>query len=121
MSVQYDTTSNAYTFTLSHNEEIEFLEVPYGYDCKITENMSDDDSYTPYYTVTGSTTETQNGTCEFKFTAPTVVAFRNDKSIKTPTGLFTDRLPYLLMVSLATLALMGHTLSAYRRRKHDSE
>jgi hypothetical protein len=41
--------------------------------------------------------------------------------IVTPTGLFTDRLPYLLMVSLATLALMGHTLSAYRRRKHDSE
>ena len=50
----------------------------------------------------------------------TVVTFTNTKEIQTPTGLFTDNLPYLMMLAIATIGTAGSLYPVARRKRRGS-
>jgi uncharacterized repeat protein (TIGR02543 family) len=114
-------TNGSYSFKLGNEESIT-IQVPASFHYEITEDSGE---YVAAVTGSGEIVKSADGEVVYGMSGTIgddiSIEFTNTKNIQTPTGLFTDRLPYLLMVSLATLALMGHTLSVYRRRKHDSE
>lgn len=46
----------------------------------------------------------------------TVVIFTNTKQVNPPTGIFTHKLPYMLMLAVAVLGMTGFTVADFKRR-----
>ena len=91
--------------SLSDGDSIESTGIPSTVTYKITENIASTEGYTTSYqinngaaadgTVTGSQTMGK---------ADHTVAFTNNKGAVTPTGIFMNCVPFVLMVALAAAA-----------------
>lgn len=105
-------------FTLKHNEEITIIGLPV--DQKVV--IEEDDYSTDGYKTSHGTDE--NGVFQESriYTYKTgsqsnKVIFKNNKPLIVPTGIFTDNLPYLVMLAMAAIGLTGFGRSRRRVKK----
>lgn len=105
-------------FTLKHNEEITIIGLPV--DQKVV--IEEDDYSTDGYKTSHGTDE--NGVFQESriYTYETgsqsnKVIFKNNKPLIVPTGIFTDNLPYLVMLAMAAIGLTGFGRSRRRVKK----
>lgn len=112
------TNDGKYTFTLKHNEEINFADViPNGATVTIKETNYAAKGYTPKYFKNEGTSEAKGDTCIFEnVSEDQAVEFVNTRTISIPTGLFDNGHPtgwLYLMAAAAGCFAFGF----YRRRK----
>ncbi|WP_162612863.1 DUF7604 domain-containing protein [Lachnoclostridium sp. An14] len=115
-SLEYKDNRKGYPFELSHGETVA-ITIPYGYEWEIKETPVF--GYDTEIKVDGVITAEAKGTAEKN----TEVVFTNTKdSSKIPlTGIFTDKLPYLLMFSIAMICTAGAMFNSSVRRRHGRE
>ena len=53
-----------------------------------------------------------------KITQDTVIVFTNTKQVDVPTGIFSNQIPYLLMISIAAIGTTGFIYPVYRHKRH---
>ena len=109
-----------YTFDLKHGGSIA-LSIPAGVEYTITEAAS---GYDTFYWITGMEEEEKTETKSVTGTLndDTTVKFRNEKNIASPTGFFTDNLPYMMMLAIATIGATGSLYpAAWKKRKKSRE
>ena len=117
--------------TLKHGEWLAFTDLPVGSSYEVTEAAAE--GYTPSYIITseggqqvinGSAPEGQELNTSLVYLSDyeeedeegeesekaNIVAFLNTFKHITPTGISVDNLPYVVMIAMAILALMGYVL-----------
>lgn len=106
------------TFTLKHNEEIVITGLPTDQSIVIEEADYSAEGYTTSYSTdeNGDFQESRSYTYETGSQSQKVI-FKNDKPLIVPTGIFTDRLPYLVMLAMAAIGLTGFGRSRRRVKK----
>ena len=101
-------SDDTYKFTLKHDQKIDFTGVKIGAEMTVTENA---DGYTASITGANATTA---GTATFTVTKDgNTVAFNNTKNANIDTGIVTDSIPYILLL---TMAVIGAGVLLNKRR-----
>ena len=91
-------SSDSYQFNLKHDQKIVFTGVKIGAEMTVTENA---DGYTASITGASATTA---GTATFTVMKDgNTVAFNNTKNANIDTGIVTDSLPYILLLTMAVI------------------
>lgn len=110
------------SFTLKDASSPQGIEIPYGATVTI-EETGNGTGYTTSYVATEDETKEQiasaNGTsCELEnVMSDATIVFTNHKQVQTPTGLYNNPYPYLLMLAIATVGTAGFIYPACRRRR----
>lgn len=111
------------TFTLKHGETIEIQNLPANMTVVVEESENSAAGYTTTYsTDDGETYSGEGRTYTHNVNAANnLVVFKNEKDIDVPTGIFTNRMPYLMMLAMAAIGLTGFALhgKAARKRRDD--
>ena len=105
------------TIYLSHGETIKIYDLPAGTKYTLTEANNTD--YTASYVIDNGASTTSNQTNQITIgNAASTVAFTNtyDDTSVTPTGIFINNLPFVLMVVVAGSGLALYVVS--KRRSH---
>jgi hypothetical protein len=120
-------TGASVTFNLKHGQYLAFIEAEVGTKFAVTETGTT--HYTPSYVLTCY------GSNSVSLTAPqagdplsipdpsyladinNVAAYTNTRKIETPTGISVDNLPYIVLVALAGIALVGYIVIKSRKNK----
>ena len=104
-------------FKLKHGQSLVIPELPYGVTCTVTESILEEEGYTTTVKVNnGGEMNSKTVTVENMDTAA-VIDFTNTKKLNVPTGIFTDNLPYLMMLAMAAIGLTGFGRSRKRVKK----
>ena len=104
-------------FKLKHGQSLIIPELPYGVTCTVTESILEEEGYTTTVKVNnGGEMNSKTVTVENMDTAA-VIDFTNTKTLNVPTGIFTDNLPYLVMLAMAAIGLTGFGRSRKRVKK----
>lgn len=104
-------------FKLKHDQSLVIPELPYGVTCTVTESIPEEEGYTTTVKLNkGEEMNSKTVTVENMDTAA-VIDFTNTKGFNVPTGIFTDRLPYLVMLAMAAIGLTGFGRSRRRVKK----
>lgn len=104
-------------FKLKHGQSLVIPELPYGVTCTVTESIPEEEGYTTTVKVNnGGEMNSKTVTVENMDTAA-VIDFTNTKTLNVPTGIFTDNLPYLMMLAMAAIGLTGFGRSRKRVKK----
>lgn len=104
-------------FKLKHGQSLVIPELPYGVTCTVTESIPEDEGYTTTVKLNkGEEMNSKTVTVENMDTAA-VIDFTNTKGFNVPTGIFTDNLPYLVMLAMAAIGLTGFGRSRRRVKK----
>lgn len=104
-------------FKLKHGQSLVIPELPYGVTCTVTESILEEEGYTTTVKVNnGEERNSKTVTVENMDTAA-VIGFTNTKGSNVPTGIFTDNLPYLVMLAMAAIGLTGFGRSRRRVKK----
>lgn len=101
----YTATNGVYTFELKHGESVTFT-IPYGCEYEITEETPED------YTMTAE------GNLKGTITEDTSVKVQNDRTISTPTGIFRNIFPFIMMLVIAIDAAVIFFVMYMRRRRY---
>jgi len=101
----YETENGVYTFELKHGESVTFI-IPYGCEYEIAENTPEDYTMTVKESLKGTITEN------------TEIIVKNDRTIATPTGVFRNIFPFIMMVIVAVDAVVAFFVMYMRRRRH---
>lgn len=106
--------NGVYSFALKHDESITF-ELPYGCDFELSE-QDDKQGYETTYAVDKGTALDSKSMAMSGFVKDTEVVFTNIKNAKTPTGLVSNNVPFLIMI---VLSAVGACLvwTGYRKRR----
>ena len=114
-----DEPISGYVFQLAHNEEIHF-DIPYGYKWTVTEKPPV--GYTGVSCVVDSGPLVQNSyTASGIVSDSSTVTFTNTKTVDTPTGIASERLPYLMMLAIAAVGATSFIYPTCRRRRHKGD
>ena len=111
-------SDNVYSFSLKHNETIQ-IAVPYGCRWTVTE-----DNVPGYSTdiVVGGKTETSTSAWSDIADENVQVTFINTKSVDTPTGIFSNNTPYLMMFAIAAIGAAEFIYpTCWRRRRKEEQ
>lgn len=92
-AISFDPSSLGYEFSLVHGEEAEFT-IPYGAVCEITEKDYSADGY--------RTGISNNGV---KVVQNESIRVTNTKNLAPPTGVFLDKIPYVLMTQISIFCI----------------
>lgn len=104
-------------FKLKHGQSLVIPELPYGVTCTVTESIPEEEGYTTTVKVNnGGETNSKTVIVENMDTAA-VIDFTNTKTLNVPTGIFTDNLPYLMMLVMAAIGLTGFSWRKKRVKK----
>lgn len=104
-------------FKLKHGQSLVIPELPYEVTCTVTESIPEEEGYTTTVKVNnGGEMNSKTVTVENMDTAA-VIDFTNTKTLNVPTGIFTDNLPYLMMLAMAAIGLTGFGRSRKRVKK----
>lgn len=105
-------------FTLKHNEEIVITGLPTDQSILIEEADYSAEGYRTSYSTdeNGDFQESRSYTYETGSQSKKVI-FKNNKPLIVPTGIFTDNLPYLVMLAMAAIGLTGFGRSRRRVKK----
>lgn len=104
-------------FKLKHGQSLVIPELPYGVTCTVTESIPEEEGYTTTVKVNnGGEMNSKTVTVENMDTAA-VIDFTNTKTLNVPTGIFTDNLPYLMMLAMAAIGLTGFSWRKKRVKK----
>ena len=110
------------SFTLKDASSPREIEIPYGATVTI-EETGNGTGYTTSYVATEDETKDQiasaNGTsCKLEnVMSDATIVFTNHKQVQTPTGLYNNPHPYLLMLAIAAVGTAGFIYPACRRRR----
>lgn len=110
------------SFTLKDASSPQEIEIPYGATVTI-EETGNGTGYTTSYVATEDETKEQiasaNGTsCKLEnVMSDATIVFTNHKQVQTPTGLYNNPYPYLLMLAIAAVGTVGFIYPACRRRR----
>lgn len=105
-------------FTLKHNEEITIIGLPTDQSILIEETDYSAEGYRTFYSTdeNGNFQESRSYTYETDSQSKKVI-FKNNKPLIVPTGIFTDNLPYLMMLAMAAIGLTGFSWRKKRVKK----
>ena len=105
-------------FTLKHNEEIMITGLPTDQSILIEETDYSAEGYRTFYSTdeNGNFQESRSYTYETDSQSKKVI-FKNNKPLIVPTGIFTDNLPYLMMLAMAAIGLTGFSWRKKRVKK----
>ena len=114
-----DAPISGYVFHLSHNGEINF-NIPYGYEWTVTEKPPVVYTGVSYVVDSGTSVQGEyaaSGTVSDSST----VTFTNTKTVNTPTGIASEKLPYLMMLAIAAVGATSFIHPTCRRRRHKGD
>lgn len=114
-----DAPISGYVFHLSHNGEINF-NIPYGYEWTVTEKPPVGYTGVSYVVDSGTSVQGEyaaSGTVSDSST----VTFTNTKTVNTPTGIASEKLPYLMMLAIAAVGATSFIYPTCRRRRHKGD
>lgn len=89
--------------TLKHDETVTFTNIPYGVSYTVVETEANQDGYTTSYTG-------ENGTMNAASQNTTIT---NTKGMEVDTGIYTDNLPYILLLGVVAVGVVVYVV---RRR-----
>lgn len=104
-------------FKLKHGQSLVIPELPYGVTCTVTESIPEEEGYTTTVKVDGGEEKSSKTVTVEKMNTAAVIDFTNTKTLNVPTGIFTDNLPYLMMLAMAAIGLTGFGRSRKRVKK----
>lgn len=110
------------SFTLKDASSSQEIEIPYGATVTI-EETGNGTGYTTSYVATEDGTDREigsgnNTSCTLtNVTADATIVFTNHKQVQTPTGLYNNSYPYLLMLAIAAVGTASFIYPACRRRR----
>ena len=110
------------SFTLQDASSPEEIKIPYGATVTI-EETGNGTGYTTSYVATEDGTDREIGSgnstsCILrKVTSDATIVFTNHKQVQTPTGLYNNPYPYLLMLAVAAIGTAGFIYPSCRRRR----
>lgn len=104
-----------YPFALKDSESI-VLSIPVGVEYTIEEKDLD---YKPSYQIDEKGKYTQGNKVEGVLDHDTIVGFKNHREMVSPTGFFTDNLPYMMMLIISNIGTVGflYPVAWKKRRK----
>lgn len=104
-------------FKLKHGQSLVIPELPYGVTCTVTESIPEEEGYTTTVKVDGDEEKSSKTVTVENMNTAAVIDFTNTKTLNVPTGIFTDNLPYLVMLAMAAIGLTGFGRSRRRVKK----
>lgn len=104
-------------FKLKHGQSLVIPELPYGVTCTVTESIPEEEGYTTTVKVDGGEEKNSKTVIVEIMNTAAVIDFTNTKTLNVPTGIFTDNLPYLMMLAMAAIGLTGFGRSRKRVKK----
>ena len=104
-------------FKLKHGQSLVIPELPYGVTCTVTESIPEEEGYTTTVKVDGGEEKNSKTVIVENMNTAAVIDFTNTKTLNVPTGIFTDNLPYLMMLAMAAIGLTGFGRSRKRVKK----
>lgn len=104
-------------FKLKHGQSLVIPELPYGVTCTVTESIPEEEGYTTTVKVDGSEEKSSKTVTVKNMNTAAVIDFTNTKTLNVPTGIFTDNLPYLMMLAMAAIGLTGFSWRKKRVKK----
>lgn len=104
-------------FKLKHGQSLVIPELPYGVTCTVTESIPEEEGYTTTVKVDGGEEKSSKTVTVENMNTAAVIDFTNTKRLNVPTGIFTDNLPYLVMLAMAAIGLTGFGRSRRRVKK----
>lgn len=104
-------------FKLKHGQSLVIPELPYGVTCTVTESIPEEEGYTTTVKVDGGEEKSSKTVTVENMNTAAVIDFTNTKTLNVPTGIFTDNLPYLMMLAMAAIGLTGFGRSRRRVKK----
>ena len=104
-------------FKLKHGQSLVIPELPYGVTCTVTENIPEEEGYTTTVKVDGGEEKSSKTVTVENMNTAAVIDFTNTKTLNVPTGIFTDNLPYLMMLAMAAIGLTGFSWRKKRVKK----
>lgn len=104
-------------FKLKHGQSLVIPELPYGVTCTVTESIPEEEGYTTTVKVDGGEEKSSKTVTVENMNTAAVIDFTNTKTLNVPTGIFTDNLPYLMMLAMAAIGLTGFGRSRKRVKK----
>lgn len=104
-------------FKLKHGQSLVIPELPYGVTCTVTESIPEEEGYTTTVKVDGGEEKSSKTVTVENMNTAAVIDFTNTKTLNVPTGIFTDNLPYLVMLAMAAIGLTGFGRSRRRVKK----
>lgn len=104
-------------FKLKHGQSLVIPELPYGVTCTVTESIPEEEGYTTTVKVDGGEEKSSKTVTVENMDTAAVIDFTNTKTLNVPTGIFTDNLPYLMMLAMAAIGLTGFGRSRKRVKK----
>lgn len=104
-------------FKLKHGQSLVIPELPYGVTCTVTESIPEEEGYTTTVKVNDGTEQSKKIVTVKNMDTAAVIDFTNTKTLNVPTGIFTDNLPYLVMLAMAAIGLTGFGRSRRRVKK----
>lgn len=103
-------------FDLANGEEKVLYGIPVNTPVTVTETDYAEDGYLTFYKVGENGISKSGNSCSADITEDTLVIFTNSKKVTPPTGIFTNRIPYMLMLAAAVLGMMGFVLADFRKK-----
>ncbi len=94
------------TLTVKGGSKFTISNIPLGVDVTVTETNAVEQGYTATYTVDGAAADGAP-TVTIDQTAAKAVVINNHKDQNIPTGVYTDTLPYVLLIGVAVLAVVA--------------
>lgn len=110
------------SFTLQDASLSQEIEIPYGATVTV-EETENGTGYTTSYVATEDETKVQIASAEGtsctlnNVTFDATIVFTNHKQVQTPTGLYNNPYPYLLMLAVAAIGTAGFIYPSCRRRR----
>lgn len=104
-------------FKLKHGQSLVIPELPYGVTCTVTESIPEEEGYTTTVKVDGGEEKRSKTVTVENMNTAAVIDFTNTKTLNVPTGIFTDNLPYLMMLAMAAIGLTGFSWRKKRVKK----
>jgi fibro-slime domain-containing protein len=104
-------------FKLKHGQSLVIPELPYGVTCTVTESIPEEEGYTTTVKVDGGEEKSSKTVTVENMNTAAVIDFTNTKTLNVPTGIFTDNLPYLMMLAMAAIGLTGFSWRKKRVKK----
>lgn len=104
-------------FKLKHGQSLVIPELPYGVTCIVTESIPEEEGYTTTVKVDGGEEKSSKTVTVENMNTAAVIDFTNTKTLNVPTGIFTDNLPYLMMLAMAAIGLTGFSWRKKRVKK----
>lgn len=125
--------SDTLSVSLTHGQWLAFVDMPVGSSFTVTEAATVDYTATGTLTLNGTatsmTTESDPAVANQALTVPASylgeaansAAYTNTYKSVTPTGISVDNLPYIVLIAVALLALVGFVvIKSHKKAKHNA-